>query len=185
MQKWHHSNILSDVCPHPAHMSSITEKVSSYQGEHANHGSRVELCAGACRASLGTFPAVCRGLWRLGVDDATLDAVMAHDNRRGAPPRRYSGMHCLCFRACARASPALRMHCQLMHGGVRAVMTKCDMQGHKRITLQSDNCSQHITRRGSRVEAFALSAGTFKKSRQELSELGEVFVRGCGQSFCP
>lgn len=66
----------------------------------------VFLSAGACRASLGTFPAVCRGLWRLGVDDATLDAVMAHDNRRGAPPRRYSGDHRCHRRSTLQHSPA-------------------------------------------------------------------------------
>ncbi len=66
----------------------------------------VFLSAGACRASLGTFPAVCRGLWRLGVDDATLDAVMAHDNRRGAPTRRYSGDHRCHRRSTLQHSPA-------------------------------------------------------------------------------
>lgn len=35
--------------------------------------------AGACRASIGTFPAVAKGLARLGVDDATIAALNAHD----------------------------------------------------------------------------------------------------------
>ena len=35
--------------------------------------------AGACRASIGTFPAVAKGLARLGVDDATIAALTAHD----------------------------------------------------------------------------------------------------------
>lgn len=48
--------------------------------------------AGACRASLATFPAVCRGLWRLGVDDATLRALMCHDVRQTAATEDTEGV---------------------------------------------------------------------------------------------
>lgn len=39
----------------------------------------VMFAPGACRASIGTFPAVAKGLARLGVDDATIAALNAHD----------------------------------------------------------------------------------------------------------
>ena len=43
--------------------------------------------AGACRASIGTFPAVAKGLARLGVNDATIAALNVHDvGEHGVPP---------------------------------------------------------------------------------------------------